>query len=61
MSGHHRYDGFVVITHTQQELEDKREDLLATLAAIDSFPPREQVVEELANVNFLLGIEDEQV
>ncbi len=52
-------DGVVVVTHTQQELEDKREDLLATLAAIDSLPPRDQVIEELADVNFLLGIKDD--
>ncbi len=53
-------DGVVVVTHTQQELEQERDRLLTQLALIDSLPPRGWVRNQLGHVRFLLGEPDDE-
>ncbi len=47
-----------VVVRTSAELEIERDRLLLLLTLINSLPPREQVLDQLADVRFLLG-EDE--
>ncbi len=48
-----------VVVRTRTELEIERDRLLLLLTLVDSLPPREQVLDRLADVRFLLGEPDE--
>ncbi len=48
-----------VVVRTIEELEIERDCLLLLLTLIDSLSPRERVLDELADVRFLLGEPDE--
>ncbi len=50
-----------VVIHTQRELEQERDRLLAQLALIDSLPSRGWVRDQLGHVRFLLGEPDDKV
>ncbi len=43
-----------IVKRSRAELERRQSELLETLRLIDSLPPRDQVAEELDDVNFLL-------